>query len=167
MSKAREWPRGWQMPGPRAAQNLQMPHPRDWQGGQMPRISPGGRWAQLELTDPLLCCSDHYCAFHKQANSVVQKPPTQLGFLLPPIIITTRRNEPWNTETSKTDGNPPITIQKPWPFEPVKVKSCFLRGPLRWLTAPENAVVSWLLNFRIHMFVKSAVSTRAYYFPSK
>ena len=29
MSKAREWPWGWQMPGPRAVQNLQMPHPRD------------------------------------------------------------------------------------------------------------------------------------------
>ena len=27
--KAREWPRGWQMPGLRAAQTLQMPHPRD------------------------------------------------------------------------------------------------------------------------------------------
>ena len=35
---------GWQMPGPRAVQNLQnklMPHPRDGQGGQMPRSSPG------------------------------------------------------------------------------------------------------------------------------
>ena len=42
MSKAQEWPRGWQMPGPRAAQNLQMSHPRDWQGGQMPCSSPGG-----------------------------------------------------------------------------------------------------------------------------
>ena len=59
MSKAREWPRGWQMPGPQAAQNLQMPQPRDCQGGQMPRSSPGGHWAQLELTDPLLRCSDH------------------------------------------------------------------------------------------------------------
>ena len=39
-SKARGWPRGWQMPGPRAAQNLQMPHPRDSQGGQMSRSSP-------------------------------------------------------------------------------------------------------------------------------
>ena len=29
VSKAREWPRGWQMPGPQAAQNLQMPQPRD------------------------------------------------------------------------------------------------------------------------------------------
>ena len=41
VSKAREWPRGWQMRGPRAVQNLQMPHPRDWQGGQMPRSIPG------------------------------------------------------------------------------------------------------------------------------
>ena len=32
MSKAREWPGGWQMPGPRAVQNLQMPHP----GTEMP-----------------------------------------------------------------------------------------------------------------------------------
>ena len=56
MSKAQEWPRGWQMPGPRAAQNLQMSHPRDWQGGQMPCSSPGGGgcWAQLELTDAKL-----------------------------------------------------------------------------------------------------------------
>ena len=42
MSKAQEWPRGWQMPGPRAVQNLQMPHPLDCLGGQMPRSSPGG-----------------------------------------------------------------------------------------------------------------------------
>ena len=35
-------PRGWQMPGPRTAQNLQKPHPRDWQGGQIPCSSPGG-----------------------------------------------------------------------------------------------------------------------------
>ena len=42
VSRAREWPQGWQMPGPRAMQNLQMPHPRDWQGGQMPRSGSGG-----------------------------------------------------------------------------------------------------------------------------
>ena len=46
MSKAREWPRGWQMPGPRAVQNLQMPRPRNLQGRQMSRSSPGGRGAQ-------------------------------------------------------------------------------------------------------------------------
>ena len=98
-----------------------------------------------------------YCAFHKLANAKVQKPPSQLHFLLPSIIITITSNEPWNTETHKTDRNPPITDHKPWPFEPVKVKFCFLRGWLRWLTAAKNAIVNWLLNFRIRMFVKSTV----------
>ena len=98
-----------------------------------------------------------YCAFHKHANSKVQKPPSQLCFSLPSIIITITSNEPWNTETHKTDRNPPITNHKPWPFEPVKVKFCFLRGPLRWLTAAKNTIVSWLLNFKIRMFVKSTV----------
>ena len=99
-----------------------------------------------------------YCAFHKHANSKVQKPPLQLHFSLLSIIITTTSNEPWNTETHKTDRNPPITNHKPWPFEPVKVKFCFLRGRLRWLTAAKNAIVSWLLNIRIRMVVKSAVT---------
>ena len=58
---------------------------------------------------------------------------------------------------TQNGSNPPITNHKPWPFEPVKVKFCFLRGPLRWLTAAKNAIVSWLLNFRIRMFVKSAL----------
>ena len=98
-----------------------------------------------------------YCAFHKHANSKVQKPPSQLCFSLLSIIITITSNKPENTETHKTDRNLPITNHKPWPFEPVKVKFCFLRGPLRWLTAAKNAIVSWLLNFRIRMFMKSAV----------
>ena len=99
-----------------------------------------------------------YCAFHKHANSKVQKWPSQLRFLLPSIVITITSNEPWNTETQKTDRNPPIRNHNPWPFEPVKVKFCFLRGLLSWLTAAKNAIVSWLLNFRIRMFVKSAVN---------
>ena len=98
-----------------------------------------------------------YCAFHKHAYSKVQKPPSQLRFSLPSIIITITSNEPWNSEAHKTDRNPPIRYHNPWPFEPVKIKFCFLRGPLRWLTAAKNAIVSWLLNFRIRMFVKSAV----------
>ena len=99
----------------------------------------------------------YYCTFHKHANSKVQKLPWQLRFSLPSIIVTITSNEPWNTETHKMDRNPPITNQKPWPFEPVKVKFCFLRGPLRWLTAAKSAIVSWLSNFKIRMFVKSAV----------
>ena len=42
VSKAREWPHDWQMPGPRAVKNLQMPHPQDWQGEQMPHSRPVG-----------------------------------------------------------------------------------------------------------------------------
>ena len=44
-------------------------------------------------------------------------------------------NEPWNTETQKTDRNPPITNHKQWPFEPVEENFRFLRGPPRWLTS--------------------------------
>ena len=42
-------------------------------------------------------------------------------------------NEPWNTETHKTDWNPPIKSHKQRPFEPVEENVRFLRGPLRWL----------------------------------
>ena len=100
----------------------------------------------------------YYYAFHKHANSEVHKPPSQLRFSLPSIIITITSNEPWNTETHKTDRNPPIANHKPWHFEPVKVKFCFLRGPLRWLTAAKNAIVRWSLNFTFRVFVKSAVT---------
>ena len=54
--KARGLPRGWQMPGPRAAQNLQMPHPRDWQRENW-STSKGGpvfsKLFRLDRTDPL------------------------------------------------------------------------------------------------------------------
>ena len=113
-------------------------------------------------TSPKTTCWEKlYCTFHKHANSKVQKLPSQLHFSLPSITITITSNEPWNTETHKTDRNPPITNHKPWPFEPVKVKFCFLRGPFRWLTAVKNAITSWLLNFRIRMFVKGAVMLEA------
>ena len=89
---------------------------------------------------------------HKHANSKVQNPPSQLRFWLPSIIITITINKPWNTETHKMDQSPPITNHKPWPFESVKEKFCFLRGPLRWMTVEKNANASCLLNFRIHVF---------------
>ena len=50
------------------------------------------------------------------------------------------------------------TNHKPWPFEHVKVKFCFLKGLLKWLTAAKNAIVSWLLNFRIRILVESTVT---------
>ena len=60
-----------------------------------------------------------YCAFHKHANSKVQKLPPQLRLSLLSMIFTITSNEPWNAETNKTDWNPPITDHKQWPFEPV------------------------------------------------
>ena len=42
------------------------------------------------------------------------------------------------------------------PFNlPTVDKSCLARQVLRWLTAAKNANVSWLLNFRVHVFLKS------------
>ena len=41
MSKAQEWPRGWQMLGPQAAQNLQMPHPGTEKAGKCPAVARG------------------------------------------------------------------------------------------------------------------------------
>ena len=99
-----------------------------------------------------------YCTFYKHMNFEVQNLPSLLRFLLLSIVIRTTSNEPWNTETHKINWNPPFTDHKPWPFEPVVVKFCFLRGPLRWLTAAKNANVSCLLNFRVPMFLKSAVT---------
>ena len=58
-----------------------------------------------------------YWAFHKHANSKVQKPPSQLCLSLPSIIITITSKEPWNWETHKTDRNPQITnhdLLNPW-----------------------------------------------------
>ena len=84
-----------------------------------------------------------YCAFHKHANSKVHKP-SQLRFSLPSITITITNNEPWNTETHKTDRNPPITNHKPWPFEPFKVKFCFLRGPFNRVTRMGSHMADFL-----------------------
>ena len=39
-----------------------------------------------------------YCAFHKHANSKIQKPPSQLRFSLPSIVI---RSQAMNLETQK------------------------------------------------------------------
>ena len=64
-------------------------------------------------------CTARYCAFHIQATFKIQKPPSQLGFSLPSIIITIKSNEPQNTETHKTDRDPLITDHKVRPLEPV------------------------------------------------
>ena len=76
-------------------------------------------------------------------------------FVRPSIKITITSNEPWNKETHKMDWNPQITSDS-WPFEPVEVNFCFVRGLLRWLTAAKNANVTWLLNFRIGIIFENS-----------
>ena len=56
--------------------------------------------------------------FGKQGTCVVKILEFQLGSL------KKTNNEPWNTETHKTDRNPPIKNHKPWPFEPLEVNFC-------------------------------------------
>ena len=89
-------------------------------------------------------------------------------------------NRWWNTETHKTDRNL-ACVQAPLPSgkigggvpsqifpegrgvctqanrNPPITDHCFLRGPLGWLTAAKYANVSWPLNFRVRVFLKSAV----------
>ena len=57
MSKAGEWPWGWQMPCPWAAQNFANVPPLGLTRWANVLSSPGGEgggWAQLELTDALV-----------------------------------------------------------------------------------------------------------------
>ena len=92
-------------------------------------------------------CKVHVCRqlvrclteiFTNRPNSKVQKPPSQL---VPPVISMITSNKLWNTETHKMDQNPPGTNHKPWPFKPIEVKFCSLRGP-------KKAIISWLLNLK-------------------
>ena len=51
---------------------------------------------------------------------------------------------------TQANRNPPITDH------------CNLRGPLRWLTAAKYANVCWPLNFRVRVFLKSAVKAATF-----
>ena len=62
----------------------------------------------------------------------------------------------------KTDQNPPSANHKLWPFEPVEVNFSFLRVLLRWLIEAKNTNISWLLNFRICVFLKSSAKLFCY-----
>ena len=127
------------------------------------------QWATLTLTlawvIPLIKqgflvrfhASSPYCTFQKHANSEAHNYVFCCRQSYNVIMITS--NKLWNTETHKMDQNPPISNHKPWPTEPVEVNFWFLRGPLRWSTAVKIALnVSWLLNFRICMSMKSTVN---------
>ena len=108
----------------------------------------------LSLLPSLTKCA-FYCAFQKYANSKVQKAAFKIAFFTAVNhILTITSNKPWKTKNGSKSTN-----HKPCPFQHVKVKFCFLRGLLRWLTAAKNSNVSWLLNLRIRVFLKSAVNS--------
>ena len=92
-----------------------------------------------------------YGAFYKQKNSKVGKPSSQLHFSLPTI------KKHRNTQNGSKFTNQTQTMTC-WTRVFI-VKLCFLRGPLRWLTAVKNTNFSWLLNFWVCMFLKSAIIT--------
>ena len=96
-----------------------------------------------------------YCAFQKHTNSKSSKAAFSIAF-----FAAVNHNYKYKQQTLKhrnTQNGSKSTNHKPWIFELVKVNFCFLRGPLRWLTVMKNANVSWVLNFRIPVFLKSIV----------
>ena len=96
-----------------------------------------------------------YYAFQKHANSKSSKAAFTIAF-----FAAVSHNYEYKQQTLKhrnTQNRSKSTNHQPWTFELVEVNVCFLRGPLRWLTAVKNANVSWVLNFRIPKFLKSAI----------
>ena len=88
---------------------------------------------------------------------------SQLRFLLPSIIQCNYDHKQQTLKHRNTqNGSKSTNLKsqtKPWPIEPAEVNFCFLRSPLRWSTAVKIALnVSWLLNFRICMSMKSTVN---------
>ena len=76
-AKSSEWPRGWQMPDPRAAQNLQMPHQGLTRLGKCPCSCLGeGHGRTWSLTDAL-----------QAAFGVSQQSPPQCVTVSPHWVI--------------------------------------------------------------------------------
>ena len=68
------------------------------------------------------------------------------------------RSQATNLETQnqkKMDRNPLITNHRPWPcLNKIRFPK---RTAVDWSTSAQNANVTWLLNFRVPVFLKSAV----------
>ena len=88
-----------------------------------------------------------YRAFHKHANFKVQKPPSQSCFSLPSIIINTQNGSKPTNHRSQT-----------MTFWTRLSKVLFLKRSTRMMMAAKNANVSWLLDFRVRMYLKSAAT---------
>ena len=103
----------------------------------------------------------HYCAFVKNTGTLKFKSCLYnccCVFVCHQSLLQSQATHLKTWKHKKwMDIHHAVTNHKPWPFEPIEVNFCFLRGLLRWLTAVKNANVSWLLNLSIRVFLKSAV----------
>ena len=93
-----------------------------------------------------------YCTFHKAHQSHFHN-----CFFFFAAVNHNYNQKQWALNHRNTQSGSKTTNHKPWPFEPVTF--CVLRVRLKWLTAVKNENVSWLLNFRICMFLKKCSNT--------
>ena len=100
---------------------------------------------------PSICNTGNYLLCFSKTQ-----PPSQLHFSLPSIITTITSNEPWNTGTHKTDRKFTNHQSQAMTFWTCWSKFLFPERSTKMIDGSENANVSWLLNFGIHMFLKSA-----------
>ena len=96
-----------------------------------------------------------YCTFLKARQLLSSKAAFTIEYFA--ALNHNYNHEQWNLNHRNTQSGSKTTNHKPWPFEPVKF--CVLRVRLKWLTSVKNANVSWLLNFRICMFLKKCSNT--------
>ena len=82
MSKALDWRRGWQRPGPRAAQNCKCPAVALGVGA----AEGGGGWEQLELTNALVDDLPHLL-YAKRRTSSLALSHLSRGFLVKGITV--------------------------------------------------------------------------------
>ena len=127
------------------------------------KIIPGKTWDRL-LTN-CLCRRSYTLQIWKDVKdvTVLFKNRRTLKFraaFTTALFVAVNHNYDHKQRTlthGNTQNGSKSTNHESWPFEPVEINYCFLRGPLRWLTQAKNANVSWLLNFRICVILKSAV----------
>ena len=117
------------------------------------------------------CKSTEFMSFkimlcQKHANSKVQKPPSQLLFLLTSIvIITITSNEPWNTETQNGSRSTNHRSQTMTVWTSLS-KVLFPKRSAKMIVGSKTRKinVSCLVNFRVLMFLKGCAETS---FPKK
>ena len=122
--------------------------------------------------------SRFYCVFQKQATSKVQKPTDNYAFFLPSVKIMPTANI-----VSKSIYLSTIKLQQSWWSPQIiaelmvptmkngnkqkcieiyksQVNWCFLKGPLRWLTATNQfeKLLTWVEFAWGHMFLKGAIT---------